>query len=71
MRIKMGFQTVTAEQLRDILAQCSKERDSFHPYDWRPRVTCEGPEHFSVTVAPVNPGVATRIIHALSENGTV
>lgn len=68
MRVTLKFDSINVEQMRAILAECSRERDNFgqgmQGPAWRPRVECNGPEAFAVEVNPLMIGPATRIMKA-------
>jgi hypothetical protein len=72
MRVSLTFDGCTTEELRAILAACSRNRESFPPVSlhstssWLPQVRCDGPNHYGVVVAPVNQETARAILSAAS-----
>jgi hypothetical protein len=62
MRVQLEFDSCNDTQLRAILATCSRLREHWDVGDWRPRVTCDGPQHFGVVCDPVVASVARQVI---------
>lgn len=68
MNAEVKLTGVNYEELRDLMAHCSKVRDAVlldgtcHPARWAPRVHCEGPDGFTVYLPKLPVGVAGNIL---------